>query len=355
MPHSAHRQPTIHFGSGDDAAALARAIVDTIREPLLVLDEDLRVIAASRSFYLAFNVDRQATEGRPLYTLGNGQWDLPALRMLLEHIVPEQGIMEAYEVEHEFPGLGRRTMLLNARQVFYEGNSHSTILLAIEDITDRRATERAVQDLMAQKDLLLQEMSHRVANSLQIIASILLMKARTVQSEEARLHLQDAHQRVMSVASVQEQLQASGPGDPIKLGPYLSTLCEGLAASMISDSRMIALEVLGETGEVSSTQAVSIGLIVTELVINALKHAFPGPNRESEVVVSFTVEGGNWTLTVSDNGIGKTSGPPSSKAGGLGTSLVQALAQQLEAQVGVVSSRLGTTVTVTHVVGAASA
>ena len=206
MPHVAYHQPTIHFGSGDDASALAKAIVDTVREPLLVLDEDLRVVAASRSFYLAFNVDRQATEGRPLYTLGNGQWDLPALRMLLEHIVPEHGVMEAYEVEHEFPGLGRRTMLLNARQVFYEGNSHPTILLAIEDITDRRAIERAVQDLMAQKDLLLQEMSHRVANSLQIIASILLMKARTVQSEEARLHLQDAHQRVMSVASVQEQL-----------------------------------------------------------------------------------------------------------------------------------------------------
>ena len=116
-------------------------------------------------------------------------------------------------------------MLLNARKVFYEGNSHSTLLLAIEDITERRATERALRDLLEQKNMLLQEMSHRVANSLQIIASILLMKARTVQSEETRLHLQDAHQRVMSVASVQQQLQAAAHGELIPIGPYLSKLC----------------------------------------------------------------------------------------------------------------------------------
>ena len=92
----------------------------------------------------------------------------------------------------------------------------------------------------------------------------------------------------------------------------------------------------------------SIGLIVTELVINALKHAFPGPDREAEVVVSYAVEGANWKLTVSDNGIGKANGPPSSKTGGLGTSLVQALAQQLDAQVADVSTSRGTAISVTH-------
>ncbi len=130
--------------------------------------------------------------------------------------------------------------------------------------------------MLQQKDLLLQEMQHRIANSLQIIASILLLKARTVQSEETRQHLQDAHKRVMSVASVQQHLRASGQGEQIEVAPYLSKLCETLAQSMIGDSRPITVEVVGNGDTVSSSDAVSIGLIVTEGVLNALKHAF-GP------------------------------------------------------------------------------
>jgi len=103
-----------------DACALAQAIVDTVREPILVLDKDLRVIAASRSFYSVFKVSLEHTQGKLLYELGDGQWDIPKLRVLLEKIIPEHRVMEGYEVEHEFPDLGRRTMCLNARQVFYE-------------------------------------------------------------------------------------------------------------------------------------------------------------------------------------------------------------------------------------------
>ena len=179
-----------------DAWALAQGIVDTVREPVLVLDKDLRVIAASRSFYSAFKVSPEDTKGRLLYTLGDGQWDIPKLRVLLEKIIPEKGVMEGYEVEHEFPGLGPRTMCLNARQVFYEGGANTTILLGMEDVTERRILEREKDELLRQKDMLLEELQHRIANSLQIIASIILMKARAVQSDETRLHLQDTHKRV---------------------------------------------------------------------------------------------------------------------------------------------------------------
>ena len=189
-----------------DAWALAQGIVDTVHEPILVLDEELRVIAASRSFYLAFKVGAEDTQGRLLYTLGDGQWDIPKLRVLLEKIIPEHGVMEGYEVEHEFPGLGQRTMRLNARQLFYREGANRTILLGIEDVTVQRALEREKEELLRQKGVLLEELQHRVANSLQIIASILLMKARAVQSPETRLHLEDAHQRVLSVAAVQTHL-----------------------------------------------------------------------------------------------------------------------------------------------------
>jgi PAS domain S-box-containing protein len=157
------------FLDGDSEHALAQAIVDTIREPLLVLDKDLRVVTANRSFYLTFGMNRQDVQGRPIYALGNGQWNIPELRLLLENIAPRHAVMDAYEVEQDFTGIGRRTMLLNARKVFYEENAHTTILLGIEDITERRAKERQLTDLLHQKELLLQEMQHRVANSLQII------------------------------------------------------------------------------------------------------------------------------------------------------------------------------------------
>src|SRR5204863_5491176 len=112
-----------------DAWALAQRIVDTVREPVLALDKDLSVIAASRSFYSSFRVLPENTQGRLLYALGDGQWDIPKLRVLLEKILPEHGVMEGYEVEHDFPGLGHRTMHLNARQVFYAEGTNTTILL----------------------------------------------------------------------------------------------------------------------------------------------------------------------------------------------------------------------------------
>lgn len=103
----------------NDVGTLAQAIVDTVAEPLVVLDGDLRVMTASRSFYLTFRVDRQGAQGQLLYDLGDGQWDIAELRNLLEKILPERGVVEAYEVDREFPGIGRRTMQLSARQVFY--------------------------------------------------------------------------------------------------------------------------------------------------------------------------------------------------------------------------------------------
>ena len=337
------------FGNAEDACLLAIAIVDTVREPLLVLDRDLRVIVASRSFYVAFQMNRERTQGHTIYDLDDGVWNIPELRLLLEKIVPEHGVMEGFQVERDFPRLGRRSMLLNARQVFYEGNGHTTILLGLEDVTERRRTERAVQKLLEQKEMLLQEMSHRVANSLQIIASILLMKAKTVDSPETRLHLQDAHRRVMSIASVQQHLQASGRGEQIAVGSYLSKLCETLAASMIGDNRAISLKVVAGEGTSTSSQAVSIGLIVTELVINAIKHAFPERPRRasrSSLVMRRTVE--NWKLSISDNGDGMPDRKGGSEKTGLGTSLIKALAQQLEAQVDIVSGPKGTTVSITH-------
>jgi chemotaxis protein methyltransferase CheR len=330
-----------------DGHTLAEAIVETVREPLIVLDRDLRVVAASRSFYRTFRVEPQTTEGRMLYDLGDGQWNIPALRDLLENVIPKHRTIEAYEVEHEFPAIGRRMMLLNARQVFDDKHRGSILLLAIEDVTERREAEREKDDLLQQKEMLLQEMQHRVANTLQIIASILLLKARTVQSEETRVHLHDAHQRVMSVATVQQQLQASRHGDTIEIGPYIRKLCDSLADSMIGDRRPLSLTVQATAGSAVSSEAVSLGLIVTELVINALKHAFPG-GGEGEILIKYHVDGADWRLSVADNGVGRRDNGGERTRVGLGTSIVEALAQQLKARVEVSSGPQGTSVAIVH-------
>jgi len=311
-----------------------------------VLDRDLRVIAASRSFYRTFAAEPQGTEGRLLFELGDGQWNIPGLRALLEDIIPKRRTVEAYEVEHEFPAIGRRVMLLNARRVFNEDGSASAILLAIEDVTRRREADREKDDLLQQKEILLQEMQHRVSNSLQIIASILLLKAGTVQSEETRLHLQDAHQRVMSVATVQQQLHASGLNERIEIGPYLSKLCDSLAASMVGDRRPVSIKVQATSGRAVSSEAVSLGLIVTELVINALKHGFQG-GEEGEILVSYDAQDSGWRLAVSDNGSGAQEQSGEAPHTGLGTSIVEALAHQLNATVEKTSGPRGTTVMIT--------
>ena len=344
---SPNGQPFINL---DDAHPLAQAIVDTIRDPLLVLDQDLRVVTANRAFYQTFRMNRQDIQGRPVYGLGDGQWDIPELRLLLEDVAPQHTVMEAYEVERDFPIIGRRSMLLNAREVFNQGNSGNLILLTFEDVTDRRAAECEIAELLQQKETLLQEMQHRVANSLQIIASILLLKARTVQSEETRLHLRDAHQRVMSVAAVQQQLLASSPGEPIEIGPYLSRLCEALAASIADGSLPVSLQVQAEGSTTSSAEAVSIGLIVTELVINAFKHAFVDNRPAGLIVVAYEATETSWRLAVSDNGSGTPEGhlkldKPTS---GLGTIIIEALAKQLDARVEIVRNPKGTTASITH-------
>ena len=113
----------------------AQNIIATIREPLVVLDGDLRIVSASRSFYETFQVTPAVTEGRLLFEIGARQWDIPSLRELLEDILQKSASMEDFRVEHDFPAVGHRVLLLNARRIAKEGRPSGLILLAMEDIT----------------------------------------------------------------------------------------------------------------------------------------------------------------------------------------------------------------------------
>ena len=189
------------------------------------------------------------------------------------------------------------------------------------------------------------EIQHRVANSLQIIASVLLLSARRVQSDETRTHLEDAHHRVMSIATLQKQLTVSAIED-VELRAYFTHLCESLGASMIRDHAQQSIHVDVDQTTVTADVSVSLGLIVTELVINALKHAFPH-GRSGHIKVGYQSRGPNWTLSVGDDGVGMPDKASDAKAG-LGTSIVEALARQLDAKVQLTDEKPGTKVSIKH-------
>jgi len=123
----------------------SESIINTVREPLIVLDQDLRVVTVSRSFYETFKVKPEETVGQLIYDLGNKQWNIPKLRELLETILPQKATFDNYEVEHDFATIGKRIMLLNARQILRGVGKERIILLAIEDITERREIENGLE------------------------------------------------------------------------------------------------------------------------------------------------------------------------------------------------------------------
>ncbi len=325
---------------------LAMAVVMSSHAPVLLLDGDRAVVGASQAFCLAFGIDGATIVGRELASLGDGEWAIPQLQSLLKATASGLAEVKNYEFDLKREGRPSRCLVLNAHKLDYGEGEAVRLLLAISDVTDARIAEKMSDDLIRDKGILLRELQHRVANSLQIIASVLLQSARKVQSDEARSHLHNAHHRVMSVAAVQKQLAVSSI-DRVSLRPYLTQLCESIGASMIHDPDQIRLEVKSDDSRVNANVSVSLGLVVTELVINALKHAFPG-GRPGKIMVDYGSAGADWTLAVSDDGVGMPM-PAGTAKPGLGTNIVQALANQLDASITVLDGDPGTAILLEHV------
>jgi two-component sensor histidine kinase len=326
-------------------AASTLAVIALSNEPLLFLARDLTLIAASASFCRAFQINPGTIPEHQLSELGEGEWTTPQLVSLLKATASGSAKIDAYEFDLVRPGQPTRNLVLNARRLEDGDPENIRLLLAVTDVTAARAAERHKDQLVSEKAVLLREVQHRVANSLQIIASVLMQSARRVQSQEARGHLQDAHHRVMSIAAVQRQLAVSDLND-VALRPYLAQLCESLGASMIQDHQKLSIAVTVDDSVVTADQSVSLGLIVTELVINALKHAFP-EGQIGKIGVDYSSRGEGWSLLVSDDGIGMPTGALAPKAG-LGTGIIEALAKNLDAEISMDGIGPGTSISIVH-------
>jgi two-component sensor histidine kinase len=326
--------------------SLTKAVIVSSPTPLLLLDGDLRINGASTSFCDAFQIEASAAVGVPLLELGAGEWDHPELRALLTATAAGTAQVGGLQIDFERPESDTRTLCIHAKVIDYGDLSKPRLLVAVADITAARANDRAKVEVIERLQVLLREVRHRVANSLQIVSAVLLQNAGRTKSAEARSSLTAAHNRVMSVATLERQLSTSEDGDQsVDLRAYFESLCESMAASMIGDAKTVALVVTGG-GSVPSRVSDTLELIVTELVINALKYAFP-KGRAGRIEVGYQAHGPNWSLTVKDDGVGMPADSVSIRTG-LGTSIVQALARQLQATVVAGSATPGTIVSIEH-------
>lgn len=285
--------------------AQAQGIVDTIADPLLVLDGALTVQAASRSFLDTFGVARYETIGQPLYELGNGQWNIPELRRLLEEVIPRAAAVINYEVEHDFPHIGRRTMLLTARTLFQpDGGSHSLLLVMVD------ATERRHRDLA--KDLLFGELRHRMKNLLGIAQS--LARHTTADGRTAEEY-RDAFLGRFTALIAAEDLAFD---DQHRFG--LTEMLERVFAPYAASPDAVAIEP-GPPVELTPRIVMSLCLVLHELATNAVKYgALSAPG--GHVRVNWGVEDGSSKLRLR---WAERGGPPVTAPAvpGYGTTLIE--------------------------------
>jgi PAS domain S-box-containing protein len=273
---------------------LSQWIVDTIRDPLVVLEEDMTIVTASRAFLTIFGLAEGEANGKRISELGQNQWDIPALRHLMEKVLPENKPIESFEIEDDFPGLGRRVFNLNARKISRPGNHIHRMLLVFEDITDRKQRERDAQ-------MLTNEISHRIKNNLQLIVGLIAYEARST-AEQCVPGYTAMQARIGAIARLYDLISQSSLGPTIAVAAYLREIASTLSASLLGNMSGIKIEVKAESLDIDADRAVPFGLLVNELATNAVKHAFPDGTGCVMLIVKQV--GDQIELTVADNGVG---------------------------------------------------
>ena len=448
--------------AAEEARVYAEEMIETVREPLVVLDSDLRIQRATTAFYETFLVAREEIQGRFFYDLGNGQWNRPRLRELIGSALFRDQPFQDYELKHEFPHIGWRTMRLNARRIPRQEPGH-TLLLAIEDVTERREVaqiqfqrlfetakdgivvveaetemvldanpylldltgsgredligkilsktppfrglpeieslipslrnqdqirlddisineadggrvsvevianryrvgsqpvvqlnlrditlrkeqEETLRQSIEEKAVLVREIHHRVKNNLQVVVSLLSLQSNYTDDPRALAAFEDTEGRVRAIAAIHETLYARSDLAEIEFAAYLSNLVQDLLKLHTRVSDGIVLDLKTEEMALPMEQAIPLGLVANELVINSLKHGIPEGRGRLTVALAYQQEGERpasgesldqgWArLTVSDSGPGLPDGIDLSQARSMGFRLLHLLIKQLHGRI----------------------
>jgi PAS domain S-box-containing protein len=273
---------------------LTQSIVDTIRDPLVVLEDDMTIVTASKAFLTIFGITQTEAHGRRVSELGQHQWDVPALRHLMEKVLPENRPIESFEIEDDFPGLGRRVFNLSARKIMQPGNHSHRMLLVFEDVTDRKQRERDAQ-------MLTNEISHRIKNNLQIVVGLIAFEIKWATSASVP-GLKAMQARIGAIAQLYDLISQSSRGGSIAVDAYLNEIAKAMSASLIGAKSGIEFRVKAEPLEIDPDRAVPFGLLVNELATNSIKHAFP--DGVGHVILSVEQVGDEIELVVADDGVG---------------------------------------------------
>ncbi len=273
---------------------LTQSIVDTIRDPLVVLEQDMTVVTASKAFLTMFGITQAEAQGRRVSELGQHQWDVPALRHLMEKVLPENKPIESFEIEDNFPGLGLRVFNLSARKISQPGNHTHRMLLVFEDITDRKQRERDALGLT-------NEISHRIKNNLQIVVGLIAFEAKRTTAPCVQGY-KAMQSRIAAIAQLYDLISQSSRGSTIAVDTYLRKIARTMSTSLLGTSSGITIAVDAAALDIDPDRAVPFGLLVNELATNAIKHAFPGGT--GRVVLRVERAGDKIELTVADNGVG---------------------------------------------------
>jgi PAS domain S-box-containing protein len=301
--------------SADEASDFAESVINTVREPLISLDKDLRVVTVSRSFYEFFKVKPEETVGQLIYDLGNKQWNIPKLRELLETILPQKTTFDNYEVEHDFAGIGRRIMLLNARQIQRVWGKERIILLAIEDITDRKKTEDELRQRTAELESSNKELeafsysvSHDLRTPLRSMAGFstaLLEDYSERLDEDGKLYLRKIQDSSELMGQIMDDLLKLSRVTRSEINFEKVNLSD-LAKTLVSELQQEEPE---RKGKVIIAEGMNVrgdrnllSLVLQNLLGNAWKYT--GRTAAPEIEMGVTDNKGKQAYFIRDNGVG---------------------------------------------------
>jgi two-component system CheB/CheR fusion protein len=286
----------------------AEAIVETVREPLVILNQNLQVVKANRTFYETFQAAAEETEGRLIYDLGNGQWNIPKLRELLESILPSRSTFRDFEVTHDFEHVGRKVMLLNASEIFNPNAQARTILLAIEDVTDRKSAEEALRTTNAELQHFAYALTHDLQEPLRMVVNFTELLGREYggklgegadkfisYSVEGALRIEALLKDLLGYWEVAEREQNSFAS--IDSGAVLTNALANLRAAIAESGAVITSDPMPT---VIAEEVVLLQLF-QNLISNSIKY------RGAEIPrihVSAERDSAEWVFVVRDNGIG---------------------------------------------------